>query len=89
MRVAVCCSILMRRRAHDVALPLHPRPLPILFLAAALAATLPSDSNSLEFCYHETTGKQEVVASSCGTPPIVIYTFSGATPHDHLHAGVM
>lgn len=87
--VVVCCSILMRPRAHASALSSHPRTLSILFLAAALAATLPSASTSLEFCHDIATGKREVVASSCGTPPIVVYTFSGTSPHDHLHAGLM
>jgi hypothetical protein len=82
----------MRTRATDSTIPLrirgHTQYLSIMFFAASLIATLPSASTSPTYCY-DITGKQEVVASACGAPPLVVYTITGATETDHFHAGVM
>jgi hypothetical protein len=85
----ICCMIFMRQRTLDRPFPSPTRSLPILFLAAALVTALSNASTSLTHCYDAVTGKQEVVASSCSEPSLVIYKVRGATSVDHLHAGVM
>ena len=85
------CLLPMRPRALAGAPPHPPQPLPLLLLAAALVVALPSASTSgvgMTFC-RDISGKEEIIASACGPPPLVVSTSSGAAPADRLHAGLM